>query len=176
MCLPLAVAAGIVSAAGSLTSGIQGMVQANYEARVNKENARLSEEQARDSIDRGRDEARSFYRQVGQVKGQEVASMAANGIDTGFGTALTVQQDTAAGADEDASNLYHNINERTRGFDINARNYREEAAAAKARGRTAMVNSVFQAGSSLMGGFSQNSALRARMGITGGGATGRWGG
>jgi hypothetical protein len=167
--VPLAVAAAAVSAAGSLVSGYSGLMQGNYEAHVARENARLQTEAATDSISRGRDEARQFYRQLGQVKGSQVAALAANGIDPSFGSAALLQEDTATLGDEDAARLYKNIHERTRGFDINASNYRQEAAAARARGRSAVINSVFQAGSSLMSGFSQQAQMRARLGITGGG-------
>lgn len=168
MCLPaLPVIAGAVSAAGSLMNGFMGMQAAGYEARVANRNADMQVEAARDSIDRGRDEARDFYRQLGQIKGQQRTALAANGIDTGFGTAGIVEDDTARGGAEDASNLYRNIHERTRGFEINAANYRSEAAAAKHRGRVGMINSVFEAGSSLMGGFQQQRGMRARLGISG---------
>jgi hypothetical protein len=168
MCVPLAVAAAAVSAAGSLASGVQGMMSATYESRLAKRNAAMEDGRAHDSIERGQDEARAFYRQVGQLKGQQAASMAANGVDLGFGSPLALQQDTAALAQEDAGNLYRNVNERTRGFDINAANYRAAAAAARARGRAALVNSIFEAGSSMMGGFQQQSAVRARLGLAGG--------
>ncbi len=166
MCLPV-IAAG-VAAAGSLVQGVQGMMAANYEADVAKRNAAMEVERARDSIDRGRGEARDFYRNLGQLKGQQEAATAANGVDLGYGTPLVIQQDTVAGGQEDAGNLYRNINERTRGFEINASNYVAESRAARQRGRAAMVNSVFQAGSSLMGGFQQQSAMKARLGRTGG--------
>ena len=166
MCVPLAVAAGVVSAAGSLVSGTQSLMQGNYEANLARQNAAMEREAARDSIMRGRDEARDFYRRVGQVKGEQRAAMAANGIDTGFGTAGAVQDDTQMLADEDAASLYKNIGERTRGFDINAANFVAEGRAAKQRGRNAMLNSVFEAGSSLMGGFQQHRGLQARLGRT----------
>jgi hypothetical protein len=159
LCIPLALAVGAISAAGALTQGVQGMMAASYESRVAQRNAQMEVDRARDSIDRGRGEARDFYRNLGALKGQQTASMAANGVDLGFGTPLTVQQDTQAGADEDASNLYRNINERTKGFEINASNYRAEAAAARQKGKAALVNSVVQAGTSLMGGFQQQSLM-----------------
>lgn len=167
MCLPLAVAAGAVAAAGSLVNGVMGMQSANYEAAVNRQNANLEAEAARDSIVRGRDEARDFYRQLGQIKGRQNAALAANGIDTSFGTADIVQADTEQGGREDAGNLYRNVNERTRGHDINAANFRSGAKAAKFRGKMGMINSVFEAGSSLMGGFQQQRAVRARLGVSG---------
>jgi hypothetical protein len=165
MCLPIAVIAGATMAAGQLISGIQGMQAANYEGELARRNAALEVERARDSNERGRLEARSFYRDVGSIKGQQVASMAANGIDVGFGSAVRTQEDTQMLADEDASSLYRNIGERTRGFDINASNFRSEAAAARARGRSALVGGVIGAASSLMGGFQQQRAIRARTGL-----------
>lgn len=168
MCLPLPLIAAGVTAVGSLVSGVQGMMAANYEGELARRNAALETERARDSIERGKFERRAFWREIGQVKGQQTASMAANNIDLGFGSAVRTQQDTASLAQEDAASLYGNINERTRGFDINASNFRSEARAARMRGRAAATTAVFNAGTSLMGGFQQQRALRARLGRTGG--------
>jgi lipopolysaccharide biosynthesis regulator YciM len=159
--LPLA-AAGM-AAMGSLMQGRSAMQQGNYEAGVHALNARIATDAAHDSVLQGQKEALQFYRKVGQVKGQQVAAMAANGIDVGSGTALTVQQDTEAAAQDDAANLYHEIDHRTDGFLLKSASDMGEAQAAKARGRSAMIGSVFQAAGSLMGGFSQMSALSAKM-------------
>jgi hypothetical protein len=145
------------------------MQAANYEGELARRNAALEVERARDSNERGRLEARSFFRDVGQVKGQQAASMAANGIDVGFGSAVRTAEDTQMIADEDATSLYRNIGERTRGFDINASNFRSEAAAARARGRAAITGGVIGAASSLMSGFQQQSMTRARLGLPSGG-------
>lgn len=166
MCLP--VVAGALAAAGSLASGVQGMMQSSYEAKVARQNAHLEAERGRQSIEQGRRDARDFYRSLGALKGQQTASLAANGIDTGFGTALTIQQDTAAQGEEDAATLYRNQLERLKGYDLGRSNSLAEASAAKFKGRMALVNSVFQAGSSLMSGFQQQRAMRVRLGMTGG--------
>ena len=150
MCLPLAVAAGAISAAGALTSGVQGMMAANYEGEVARRNAALEVERARDSTERGRWERRAFFRDIGQLKGQQTASMAANGIDVGFGSAERTAQDTAMLADEDARTLYSNIN---------ASNFMAERAAARQRKWAIGTKAVFDAGSSLMGGLQQQRAL-----------------
>jgi hypothetical protein len=99
-----------------------------------------------DSLKTGQYERRNFWRKVGQLKGQQTASMAANGIDLGYGTATRVADDTQAGANEDAQNLYENIDQRTKGFIINNWNDRMQAKAAKAQGVAAFVGSGFQAG------------------------------
>lgn len=164
MCVPLAIAAAGVAAAGSLVQGYSALRQGNFEAGVAKQNAALDRQAAEDSLKTGQYERRDFWRKAGQLKGQQNASMAANGIDLGFGTATRIQDDTQAGANEDAQNLYENIHQRTRGFIINNWNDRMQAKAAKAQGRAALVGSVFQAGSSLMGGFQQQAAMRAKLG------------
>jgi hypothetical protein len=161
MCLPMAAAAGAAMAAGQLFQGFSALQQGNYEGAMARRNAAMEVEAARDSIDRGRDEARDLYRDVGRVKGEQRAAMAANGIDLGFGTAVHVQEDTTRLAREDADNLYRNVHERTRGRLINAQNFRAEASAARHRGRSAMVGSVFSAAGSVAGGFQQQAAINA---------------
>lgn len=146
------------------------MMQGTYEARVARQNEAIEAERGRQSIVQGQIESRDFYRSLGRLKGQQEASMAANGVDLGFGTPLTVQQDTAQGGEDDATNMHRAQLERLKGYDISGANFQSEAAAAKFRGRSAMVNSAFEAGTSLMGGFQQQRAFRARS------LTGRTGG
>jgi hypothetical protein len=155
-----------MSAAGSVVQGMSANAQGKYEAGIAKQNAALERESAIQSIKQGQNERRDYWRKVGSVKGQQVASMAANGIDVGYGTADRVQSDTQMLADEDAANLYENIHQRTRGHVINAANYKAEAKAAKQRGKAALVGSVFQAGSSLMSGLTQASQMKAKMGTS----------
>lgn len=166
MCGPAAlpiVAAG-VSAAGTLFQGYGALQQGKYEAAVARNNAKMETEAARESIRVGGVEREKFWRDIGRVKGQQNASMAANGIDLGFGTAARVQDDTQALANKDAGELYRNIEERTKGHVVNASNFVSEAKAAKYRGKTAMIGSVFGAASSLLGGVQQSRAVRAKAG------------
>ncbi len=139
--------------------GLNAMQQGKYESGIGKINARMAEDQARDSISLGREEAGQFYQQAGQVKGDQIAAMAANGIDIGSGTALTIQQDTEQGVQDDAHRLYRNIHERTKGHLVEAWNYREAAKAAKVAGKQAFIGSLFEAGSTLMGGASKSMKM-----------------
>jgi hypothetical protein len=111
------------------------MASGNYQAKVAKANAGLEYEAARDSEDQGRRDSLSFYRQVGRLKGDQIAAMAANGIDVGFGSAARVQDDTASLAREDAGNVYRNTYERTRGNLINAAISFQRRNRREARGR-----------------------------------------
>jgi hypothetical protein len=167
MCIPVAaaaIAAGAISAAGTVMQGYSAMQQGNYEAGVHRINAKLEREAAEQSLKAGESERKDFWRKVGQVKGQQAASMAANGIDLGFGTAARIQDDTQRLANEDATNLYENIHQRTRGYIINNWNERMAAKSAKQQGKAAFAGSLFQGASSLLGGFTQASQLKTRMG------------
>lgn len=169
MCLPVAalplVAAGL-SAAGSVYGGIQANQAGQYEAGIDQQNSRIATDAARESERIGRDEATSYYRDVSQSKGQQIAAMAANGIDVGFGTAERVQEDTQMLADEDAQKLYNNIAQRTKGYVVESYNDRASAEAAKAKGKAALIGSLFEAGGSLASGFSQFKKAKATLGTS----------
>lgn len=141
-----------------------------YQQQVAEQNAGIAREAARDSIERGRIENRSLGRKVASVNGQQAASLAANGVDLGFGSARQMQEDTAMLAREDQEALLHNIDQRTRGFDIQAANYVAEGKAARYRGKQAMIGSFFDAGSTLLSAMGQAKGMRAKLGQTGGGS------
>lgn len=172
MCLPaapLAIASAVVSAAGTLTSGIMANQQGRYEAELERQNADLSREQAADSIKRGQIERRQFYREAGQIKGQQVAAAAANGVDLGYGSALRMQSDTQMLVDEDAASLNDNTDQRTRGYFIEAMNHEGASQAARAQGKGALIGSALQAGGTLMSAFSQLKGLKSKVGASGSG-------
>jgi hypothetical protein len=169
MCLPLAalpIIAGGVSAAGSLFSGMQANAQGQYESDVAKRNATMEIKAAHQSVLTGYGERRDYWRKVGSTKGQQIASMAANGIDVDFGAGARTQEDTQVLASEDADNLYRNINERTKGHEINASNFVTEAKAARRQGKAALVGSVFNAAGSILGGVQQGMGMKAKMGTS----------
>jgi hypothetical protein len=172
MCLPaaalpvLAIASSAMSAGGSLYGGLQANAQGKYESNVAKRNAAMEVEAAHESVEIGKGERRDYWRKVGNVKGEQIAAMAANGIDVGYGTAARLQEDTQSLANEDAENLYRNIGERTRGHHITATNYVMEAKAARQKGKAALVGSVISAGGSLLSGFQQAGAMKAKLGTS----------
>lgn len=170
MCLPLAAVAAIgaagLSAAGSVYGGMQANAQGKYESEMAKRNSALEVEGYQQDRLAAQDQRRDFWRKVGAAKGQQVASMAANGIDVGYGTAANIQEDTQNLANEDAQNLYKNQQQQQRGRLINAQNYTAEAKAARQRGKAAMIGSFFEAGSSLMSGASSAMGMKAKMGTS----------
>lgn len=170
MCAPLipmlAVASAVVGAAGSIMQGQAAGAQAKYSAQVNEQNAKLAAEQANDATIRGQEEAKKVARQYGQLGGQQRAAMGANGIDLGFGSALDVQRDTQLLKDEDLNTVYKNADRERKGYFIESANYRAEAEANRMQGKAAKTASFFEAGSTLLGGFSQFGKLNTKYGST----------
>jgi hypothetical protein len=166
MCLPLAaalaVAGGVTSAMGSIMQGQQAAAQANYNAKVAQINAKQEVDAYQNERGNEVQERQNFWRQVGQVRGQQVAAMAANGIDPGFGSGARLQSDTTKIAYEDASTMYRNQQQKAKGFLIDATNYTDEAMADKAQGKAAVTNSYFGAISSLLGAASQAAGMTAK--------------
>lgn len=168
MCLPLlpalAIAGAGLSAAGQVQGGLQANAQGKYESEMAKRNSALEIEGYHEDRLAAQDQRRDFWRKVGATRGQQTAAMAANGIDVGYGTAALIADDTTQLANEDATNLYKNQQQQQRGRLINAQNYTAEAKAARARGKSAMIQSFFGAASTLVGGATQALGMKAKMG------------
>ncbi|MFL0418420.1 hypothetical protein ACH0CP_12710 [Sphingomonas sp. 179-I 2A4 NHS] len=165
MCDPgtLLIAATATAAIGAGVSAAQNAAMSNYQAKVADRNAGLANGQARDAQERTRTQALRVGRQVGQMKGQQRAAMAANGIDLGMGSALQVQQDAAMIGAEDIAQVYRQGDEEVRGFTLNAANYRAQAKGARQAAAGAIVGGAFDVGTTMLGGATQYSDYKARL-------------
>ena len=72
-------------------------------------NQRIADLQARDVEIRGRKAIEEHSRTIARVSGAQRAALAAQGIDVSSGTALEIQQETAALGAEDLSQIRANI-------------------------------------------------------------------
>lgn len=164
MCGPaipaLALGAAALSAAGTMTSAISSAQQSRYQAKIADRNASLASAQAIDALERGRIADVRRGRQLSQVQGAQTAAMAANGIDTAFGSALNVAQDTAMIGAEDSSIAARNVIKEVQGFDIDGSNFRAEASAKRSAAKGAIVAGAFGAASTILGGASQYGDLK----------------
>lgn len=163
MCNPAAliIAATAVQTIGSGVSALQAASSYRYQAKIADRNAALESEAGHEAALNGQTEAMRQYRKLAALQGQQQAAQAANGIDTGFGSALQVQQDTAMIGAEDVDSIYRQTHQAVRGYDINASNYRAEASAKRRAASGALVKGVFDMGSSILGGASQFGKLKA---------------
>jgi len=166
MCGPAAlpallIAATAVTAAGQGLQALQANKQAKYQAKIADRNAALENEAARQEIENTRDRAVAHYRNVAAVKGRQRVMAAANGISLDFGSAADVVQDTDMLGREDARRIYDDGFQRSRGFEINASNYRAGARSARQAASNALVNGAFNMASTALSGASQYSKMKA---------------
>lgn len=87
--------------AGMLTSTIGSYYSANlqksnlkFQADMAEVNARISEQSAQSALNQGQRQAGQISMRAGQIKSGQRATMAANGIDLGTGSAAEVQAST----------------------------------------------------------------------------------
>lgn len=172
LALPLMVASTVISSAGAVMSGIGQAQQARYQAGIADQNAHIAEGQAHDAILNTNLEAQRRAREIGQTKGAQEAAMAANGVDLNFGSAVDVQKDTAMIGAEDLAQIYKGGNEQTKGFEINAFNYRSQAAADRAKAKSAMLQGIMGGLSTALGGASQISGMTGGKAASFGGGVG----
>ena len=166
MCGPAALpiiagAAAIVGATGQVVGGINANNQAKYEASVYRANASLDRKAAQDALERGQVEERRQYVKNAQLQGAQRAALAANGIQTDFGSAMDIQNDAKRIGLEDANTIRQNATREMMGYEISAFNNDAGSTGAKARGKSALIGSVFDAGSTLLGGAKQVGQLKA---------------
>jgi hypothetical protein len=174
MCLPLAVAAGIataISVAGTAVSTIQGVQQANAQAKVAKQNAHESSVAAADAYEQGREQLQDKMREYSQLAGSQRAALSANGIETEFGSARDITLDTQSLAREDYRRINLNTERTAHGYDVQAANFSAQAAAAKASKVGIIAGGVAQIGSTILSGASQIGQIKT----AGGPATTKFG-
>lgn len=146
---------------GTAISTIQATKQATYQARLMDRNAQLANESARTEQENTRTEALRRYRELGALRGQQRAALAANGIDVDFGNAGLVQADAEMIGREDVNNIYRQGYQRSRGFEIEASNYRANAQAARQERTAAIISGIADIGGSVLGSTSRFSSMKA---------------
>lgn len=169
MCLPAAalpiaaLASSVISAGGAIYGGLAAKAQGKYEQNVANANAALDREQIMTEQENTKRQALNHWRKVAQIKGQQRAAAAAGGVSTDFGTASDILTDTDMLASEDANIIYQSGNNRVRGLDRSVSNNIASGRAARSRGNAAFVGSLFQAGSTMLGGASQYRTLKGNV-------------
>ncbi|XAI96405.1 hypothetical protein [Microcystis phage Mel-JY33] len=143
--------------AGSIATSVVGGIQASnaeaaasmYSAQVNEQNAKFAERRARDALMRGAEEEQRVRQEGAQLKGQQIAGMAAAGLDLGFGSPLDVLVDTATGIELDAARVRRNADleyddymRQGWSYRANAGMDRASAANAKTAGRIGAIGTV----------------------------------
>lgn len=169
MCVPLVpalmVASTLVSARGAYVQSEAAQGQANYQAGVARNNATMAEYAAADAVERGGEAANRSNQQYRQLRGRQVATMAANGIDIGSGSALSILEDTDMVASIDATTIRNNAARQAWGYQVEGQNYSSSASMYQASADA--ENPMLSAGASLLGGAAQVGLAGQQMGYWG---------
>lgn len=163
MCDPLSltIAATAVAAVGQGVSAVSSYQQGQYAAKVAEANAEAESRRAADAYDRGRIESQKYQRAHSQEQGQQVAALAANGIDVGFGSAFNVRADLAEAGRQDVQTIDENARREAMGFDINAANFTAEAVASRRQAKGALIQGAFGVASTVLGGATQYRRIQS---------------
>lgn len=140
MCTPTLIlagtaASGVMSAAGAYKSAAGQKAAAKY-------NARVGEIQAEDALARGRHMVARQQGEIQSLKSDQIATMAANGVDIGYGSALDVLAGTDVRAEAERVAIKNNAAREAFGH---------RTGAAMDRFRADQINPGMAAATSLLG-------------------------
>lgn len=151
----------MASMAGQYVQGQGAYTTAKYQQSAADANAALASDQAKQQIDATKLEASRRYRQGAKLEGDQQAAMAANGIDTTFGSAVDVKRDTKMITGEDVGQIYKEGFNKTQGYLIDAYNERLKSGAAKSAASGAKWATGIGMLGTALGGASQINKMAA---------------
>lgn len=149
-------AALAASALGAGMSAYSSYQSGKNQQKIADYNAKVQEIQAQDARARGGFEANQKRREVAAVLGQQQAQLAANGVETSSGTALTLASDTAWAGEMDAKTIEVNALRAAYG-------YEQEAVGTRLQGKAAMRNARGEAYGSLLSGVGKTGTAAYSM-------------
>lgn len=123
---------GVTSAVGSYFSAATQKATLKGQAAVADVNARIAELGAQSALLQGQQQVGALTLKAGQLKSSQRASMAANGIDLGVGSAAEIQASTDIMKEIDANTLTANAVRSAWGYRTQAVNFENEALTKRA--------------------------------------------
>lgn len=148
----------LVSDAGSIFSGASEQGAANAQKRIARQNAEIAERNADLTMAGGESDAQALGFRNRAMSGALKAHQGASGVDVNSGSALDVQESQHALGMFDQMTLRSNAAREAFGFKVQAKQFRDEAAIAKAKANNAGVSAGINVLSSLVGGASSASS------------------
>lgn len=116
----------------AVASFVGGVIRGVGEARASRAARREGAALSRDAIDRGEEEVRRFELQLAQLLGSQRTDIAAQGVDTTFGTAKTLRDEAIQFGLEDVATIRLNAQREARGYRARADQAADQFAASSA--------------------------------------------
>jgi hypothetical protein len=136
--------------AGSIRSGNAARAQGEYEGAALDQNARLEDLRAADAIARGHEASLRQRTATQGAVGDVRASLGAQGVDLGVGSAADVQSETQHMGELDRITIENNARREAWGFNVAAADYRNQANLARLGGKNTAAARRLEAGSTLL--------------------------
>lgn len=152
----LLAAAPLISAfSGAISAGGNASAQRSvlqYQQGVAQGNALLAEQRATDALTQGAQAVGDLQQRVGQVKGAQRASFAANGVDLKVGSPVQIAASTDWARDVDIATIRNNAARSAWGYRVQGANAGAQAGAYGAA--AGAVSPIASSASSLLGSAS----------------------
>ncbi|MFZ0205952.1 MAG: hypothetical protein WAL59_07520 [Roseiarcus sp.] len=153
MCIGTLGAIGAVaSAQGTLFQGISSSEAANYQAQVQRNNAKIANQNAQRAIAAGQQQAQNQNLKNAATAGAIKTGLAANNIDVNSGSALDLEASQRAKGQLDTENTLYNSEIQAYGYRVNATSDTGQAQLEEATAQNAPIG----AGLATFGGLLSN--------------------
>lgn len=157
----VAVAISVISAGmGAYASYEQGQAQkeqADYQAKVNEQNAQIAYDQQMDALNRGANEAADKRQETQRLAARQRAM--AQGIDPDSGTMGLLQDETQTLGNLDALRIFNNSQRQAYGYKVDETNSLAQAAGNRFAGENASAAGKMGAVSSLLSGAASTAGM-----------------
>lgn len=141
------------SAVSSYYSAQSQKASLGLQATIADINAQTAESTAQQALYSGQRQEQASRLRTANLKGRQTASLAANGIDLGQGSALRVLTDTDTFGEIDANTIRANAVRSAWGYRTQATNYQNQAL--QARSAAGAISPSMSLATSLLGGATQ---------------------
>jgi hypothetical protein len=115
------------SVVGAYNSASMQKDSLGFQANIADINSRMAEQSAQTELQRGEREYQSSRLRTGQLKGRQRASLAANGVDLGVGSAAEILTSTDVMGEIDANTIQANAIRQAWGYRTQATGYQNDA-------------------------------------------------
>lgn len=150
--MALTIGSSVLGAMGKIQQANAQAAAGEYNAKVAEMNATLSERRAKDALERGKVEEQRKRQEVAQLKGRQMAAMAANGVDLSFGSPLDTLVDTAVLGELDALTIRRNFARESYDHRVAAVNGRADATLSRMNADAARTGGWLAAAGTVLGG------------------------
>ena len=146
-----------ITAAGSVYSADQQRKQGQYQADVASQNAKLDQQQAANASALGDYQSDQARIRGNLARGNQLASFAANNVDSTTGSAADILGDTAMYTAQDERQARTNAALRSYGFQVQELSDQGQSAYAKYQGNSQATGTLLNGAASAYGGYNRYS-------------------